>query len=190
MISFIISLIIPIILAIVTFFFLWKTFKTSGNKNGIFNFLAAICTLVLTIYFGINIKPPTPVILPLDNETRIYSDNAKITIESGGFDIYYSLDGSDPQNGIKYEEPIIITSSTTVSAKCKFLWKWSEPSQRAYRFESIPITISNSTNPYVDDKFISLNEIGDLAKIFVGLAVAAYLLKIAIIDGLKNFFRF
>lgn len=189
MLSFIISLIFPIILALATIFFSYKTFKSGGKKSSKFDFLAAICSLMLTIYFGINIKPPAPVILPLDNETRIYSDNAKITIESDGFDIYYSLDGSEPQNGKKYEEPIIITSSTTVSARSKFMWKWSELSQSAYKFESIPITISNSVDSYIDDKFISLNEIGDLAKIFGGLAISIYILKITIIDGFKNLFR-
>lgn len=189
MILFIISIILSIVFAMITFFFLFRAFKHTKDKSNRFNILAAIGSLGLTIYFGINIKPPAPVILPLDNETRIYSDSAEIIIESGGFDIYYSLDGSDPQNGKKYENPIIITNSTTVSARSKFLWRWSEPTKSAYRFESIPITISNSVDSNIDDKFISLNELGDLAKIFGGLAVAGYLLKMGK-DGLKDLFRF
>ncbi len=189
MVSFIISIILPIVFVIVAFFFLCRAFKHAEDKSNRFNILATIVSLFLTIYFGINIKLPVPIILPLDNETRIYSENAIITIESGGFDVYYSLDGSDPKNGKEYEEPIIITSSTTVVARNKFLLWWSEPYKSAYRFESIPITISNSVNLNTDDKYISLNEIYDLVKIIVGLIVAVYLLKISIIDGFKNLFR-
>lgn len=73
--------------------------------------------------------------------------------------------------------------------KNKFLGRWSKPFKSSYRFENIPISISNSVDLNIDDKFISLNEIGDLAKILVELIVAVYLLKISIIDGFKNLFR-
>lgn len=192
MILFIISIILPIMFAIVTFFFLYRAFKHTEDKSNRLNVLAAIGSLVLTIYFGINIKPPVPVILPLDNDTRIYSDSAEITIESGGFDIYYSLDGSDPKNGRKYENPIIITNSTTVSARSKFLWRWSEPNKSAYRFESIPITISNNT---VNDKlWISADELVNF--LFIGFWVIIIVFGILknfiknVKNGIKNFLGF
>lgn len=91
-------------------------------------FFISVIGVILTLLYAI----PAPIIYPLDNETRIYSDNTEIIIESDGFDIYYSLDGSDPKNGKKYENSIIITESTTISARSKFLWKWSDIATRAY----------------------------------------------------------
>lgn len=194
MVLFIITSILPIVLLIIAVFLSIKARMTAKDKDSkrdkTIALITALCSL---LSLGI-IHVPSPNIYPLDNEVRVYEGKAEVIIESDNsvpfLHTYYSLDGSDPKNGNIYNGSFTISKSTTVVAKNRFLhfW-WSEPSRSTYRFENIPITSSNSVNPYIDDKFISLNEIRDLIKIFVGFIIVIYLFKITLIDGFKNLFR-
>lgn len=140
MLSFIIFFVLSILCAIATVILAFVALIKKENK--IFSGLGTMFAAILTLIMGLNVNVPSPEIYPLDNETRTYFDNAEIYIKSGGFDIYYSLDGSDPQDGEKYEYPIIITSSSTVSARSKFWFWWSNISKSPFRFENL----SNSVN--------------------------------------------
>lgn len=98
---------------------------------------------------------------------------------------YYSLDGSDPEDGYLYESPFIITSSTTVYAKNKFLWRWSEPYRSTYRFESMQNITVNHADYDLSDRLISLDGL------FTGIIIVAFsiiCLK-AVFDALKNLFK-
>lgn len=103
MMLFIISIILPLIFAVLTCIFLFFAFRNTkaDDKSSKFNILAAIGSLVLTIYFGTNIKPPAPIIYPLDNEVKVYDGSVKIIIDSNDsnpfISTYYSLNGSDPK---------------------------------------------------------------------------------------------
>ena len=69
---------------------------------------------------GFNVNVPEPNIYPLDNETRTLRSEEEISIISDdGYTVYYSLDGSDPKDGFKYEEPFTINETLTVCARAK-----------------------------------------------------------------------
>lgn len=96
-----------------------------------------ITSTLMSIITNQNITIPPPVIYPLDNETQIYNKYILVTIQSNEQDFlktYYSLDGSEPKNGEKYNAPIRIKKSTTVCARNKFLWWWSEIEKTPYKF--------------------------------------------------------
>ena len=138
MFSFLISPILSILFAVSMIYFLFKAFiyaRAKENKN---NILASICSALLALLTAFNVKVPTPTIYPLDNELRKYYDNAEVIIETDAlFDIYYSLDGSDPKNGYKYDNSFMISDTTTVSAKSKFLIWWSDVSKSTYIFDNV-----------------------------------------------------
>lgn len=84
----------------------------------------------------LNITLPAPTIFPLDYEAQTYAGETEITIEEYKWiDTYYSLDGCDPKYGDIYENAIIITESTVVSARNKFLWIWSDIKSNAYKYK-------------------------------------------------------
>lgn len=194
MISFTIVFILTAIIFIISvIYFIITCIKTKKAKEKIGGKIVSALVSALS-FLSIALTPvPKPTIYPLSNDVKIYDGAINIEIDSNDtspfMHTYYTIDGSDPKGGYVYEKPFTITSSTTVYAKNKFLWRWSEPSKSVYRFESISITISNSANPYMNDKFISLNEIGDLAKIIGGFIIGLCLIKITIVDGIKNLFR-
>ena len=69
-----------------------------------------------SIQFYSYVDVATPVIYPADNQ---FSDELEISINctTEGADIYYTLDGSDPDaNATLYENPFTITATTTVKA--------------------------------------------------------------------------
>lgn len=73
-------------------------------------------------FLSIALTPvPTPTIYPLEDSVRVYEGIVEIEIKpndsSPFIHTYYSLDGSDPEDGYIYEGSFIITSSTTVYAK-------------------------------------------------------------------------
>lgn len=118
---------------------------------------------------------PIPTIYPLDNEAKVYSGTANATISTiklPFFHTYYSLDGSDPEDGYIYENSIPITKTTTVCAKTKFLIFWSNLSQSTFRFENIqniPVNhVDNNTDKHisVEDFFICLIIVLFLRSIF------------------------
>lgn len=109
--------------------------KGNENKNVLFNAMASLFTGLVSVLSYVNTSVPSPTILPLDYETEIYNKEVMVTIKSNDentFETYYSLNGDDPQDGIKYTDKFIVTESTTVCARNKFLWIWSDISKNAY----------------------------------------------------------
>ena len=113
--------------------------KKAARSNAVITFLG----IMLTVVTSLNVKIPSPTILPLDNDTKRYTDDLEITVTtenvSSAVDTYYTLDGSEPKYGSQYKNPIYISESTTVSARNKFLWWWSDISKSGYTFEEMTI---------------------------------------------------
>lgn len=132
------------VFALLTILFLGISFihsvKGDNKKATISNVGGAIfCALIAVVSF-LKIEIPQPNIYPLNNDTQTYSESIDITLQTDakyGVEIYYSLDGTDPINGDKYESAITISNSTTVCARSKYLWRWSNIVKEAYRFERI-----------------------------------------------------
>lgn len=146
--------------------------KESSPKSSILSIIISVCSLIVTLLASFQIKIPSPIILPLDNEIQIYENNVEISIDSVEKDcnIYYSLDGSDPKNdGIKYNESFSISDSTTICARNKFIVWWSDISKGSYKFKELEYqsTDSQSTVSSIDiekeikhiqDRYYSLPE--------------------------------
>lgn len=92
-------------------------------------------------------------------------ETIKISAEDG-LEIYYTTDGSDPK---ELEEPnnvsdmassvtCTLDKSTVVSARTKFLFFWSEVTERTYTFAKPPITDAESTDV---SSIYSQNEMGN-----------------------------
>ncbi len=106
------------------------------NHNRVISLVAALCTYVAGGVACFNINIPKPVIYPLNSQTTVYSDTAEITIGADAFlTTYYTLDGTDPEYGDQYDNAIIISESTTVCSRNRFLFWWSELEKSAYLFE-------------------------------------------------------
>lgn len=164
---FIITLLITIIALIVCIIFSFKLYirkkrnkkivsinsrrensrRKKENRQLIMSISGIIISAIATIYTLCN-SVPTPIIYPLDNEARVYNGMAKVTINSYPLlKTYYTLDGSNPEDGYNYEGSFNITKTTTVSAKNKFLIFWSGLSQSTFRFENAQnITVSAVDN--------------------------------------------
>lgn len=110
-------------------------------KSTIYSTMAALFSALVTAISYKDIVVPMPIILPLNSETETYIDNVEVSIKSDKSNylkIYYTLDGNDPEDkGHLYKDPIYITKSTTVCARIKFLWMWSEWTRESYKFEKI-----------------------------------------------------
>lgn len=127
---------ITAICAILAIYFFFQAFlsRDEKDKSNTFNMLAGICNTIIALISSFHLSPP--VICPMNNESQIYTDQVEVSIEQPDYiKVYYSLDGSDPKQGNKYEHPIVITESTTVVARNRFLGFWSESAERAYIFE-------------------------------------------------------
>lgn len=139
-----IIILISFICGIFAIIFCFKTVrqvkKEKLTKSTCFNAVAAFFLAVSSVISLINITLPSPEIYPLNEKTATYVGFTEVTISNNNllFQIYYSLDGSDPKNGNIYEEPIIVDESTTVAAKNKFLFWWSDVVDRAYIIEKLP----------------------------------------------------
>lgn len=167
--SFILPLVISIIFALLAIIFLFiSLFKE--KSNGRFSTVAAIFSGIITLVSILSITVPVPVILPLDNETGTYTNSLEVTIKSDEsifLETYYTLSGEDPQEeGKVYDSIITISESTTVCARNKFLWWWSDIARNPYIIEknnndiqSLPLVTesaqSNLKNKNLNDNPIS-----------------------------------
>lgn len=107
------------------------------NKKSKYDKIATLLSAVATLITYLNINIPQPTIYPLNNNTETLRESMLITITSDPFaKIYYTLDGSDPKDGSVYSEPFVINKSTTVLAKARFLFFWSEPTKIEYHLAS------------------------------------------------------
>ena len=135
--------------------------KPKPKPNAIFSAFAGIFSGLCAFLASINISIPTPVILPLNNETTTYVDSLEVTIKpvkSNLLETYYTLDGEDPEeNGKIYEEAITITDSTTVCARNKFLGKWSEIVINPYVIEKAPLSEETSSKELSKTLFVSVD---------------------------------
>lgn len=137
-------------------------FKHDEIKHAIFTTLAGLLTAIISVFAYINVTIPMPTILPLDYETQTYNDELVITINSNdknAFETYYTLNGEDPQNGIKYVDKFIITESTTICARNKFWGKWSEITKNVYFINHLdePTPPQPTTNEEPDAEPIHFN---------------------------------
>ena len=165
MISFIFSNLVSVVFAALTFAFAIVACKKSDNKSsGLVAIFAALSTFIAIIF---NIKPPMPVIYPLNSAIQVSVDNVEVKIDSSGFSVFYTLDGSDPRNGVKYEEPFLISGSTTISARNKFLFWWSDLEDASYFFEDkIVTTESNAIDTNNEKEFIGVSaQISDVEEL-------------------------
>ena len=158
MLTFIVPLIVTIFFGIMAAIFSIIAFvardKNRKNKTteitAIFSALAGVASFAL-------INLPSPVIYPLDNETKEYNKEEEIIIESYElFETYYSTNGKDPKEGNKYESPFVITDSTTITARNKFLCWWSDISKSAYIFKNDNENIKQEIQD--DDENYSMQE--------------------------------
>lgn len=125
-----------IIFFIITVISIIKGDNTTGT---ILSSIASILSAGITIITSLNIDVPKPIILPLNNESQIYIEDTEITITSDEPDfltIYYTTNGHDPKDGKVYESGITISESTTICARNKFLFWWSEISKSGYNLEN------------------------------------------------------
>lgn len=116
------------------------TLKKDKKKSTITNIFMSFFGSLFSAVTILNMEPPQPNIYPLDNDTQTYSESINIIMQTDKWniiEIYYSLDGTDPIEGSKYESAITISNSTTVCARSKFLGHWSKIVKEAYRFEKI-----------------------------------------------------
>lgn len=149
MIFFIVALTLSVFGFIVSIVLGFKTYKRKNKKIitkednrkydnclMLISVLGLILSSVALLYTLLN-AVPTPTIYPLDNETRVYSETAEVTINTiPFFRTYYSLDGSDPKDGYIYEGTFTITQTATVSARNKFFFWWSDISKSAFNINS------------------------------------------------------
>lgn len=105
------------------------------DKSKVAGILMAVMSLLGALVSWGNMKLDSPQILPLNSEI-VREEPEVITIipEKGWIDIYYTLDGTDPKGGKKYEEPILLAETTTVATRGRFLFWWSDPVKEAYTF--------------------------------------------------------
>ncbi|MCB5224433.1 MAG: chitobiase/beta-hexosaminidase C-terminal domain-containing protein, partial [Candidatus Cloacimonadaceae bacterium] len=104
----------------------WSTFQgviNSDNNNIIIRIKAnskgeriMVDNFEWTGYSGSTPTTATPVITP-DSGVSYEPINVEITCSTDGFSIYYTTDGTDPDNSSdEYNEPLNITSTTTLKA--------------------------------------------------------------------------
>lgn len=118
------------------------------------------------IFSYTTIEIPQPFITPGNvGVIRERPETIKISAEDG-LEIYYTTDGSDPK---ELEEPgnvsdmanfvtCTLDKSTVVSARAKFLFFWSDVTERTYTFVKPPITDEESTGA---GAFYSERDIGN-----------------------------
>jgi uncharacterized protein YkwD len=132
--TFIIPVILSGVFTILTIILLLKSLrKTRGKKK--YDIWASIFSAFATLVSILNISIPKPTIYPLNGETLIHVNEVEIYFMSKGnnlFEVYYTLDGTEPQNGIKYNEPFTIHETTTISARNKFFVFWSDINKSQY----------------------------------------------------------
>lgn len=118
----------------------WRTYNTENatNYKG-----AALTFYVLITDGGSTSTVATPVIYPADNQ---FENELEISINctTEGADIYYTLDGSDPDaNATLYENPFTITATTTVKAIAFLSGENSNVATATYtKVEAEPVLLS------------------------------------------------
>lgn len=116
--------------------------KEGAAKSTKLSAIATLFSAFFSVFSYMNITVPKPVILPLNNEINTYTDSLEVIIKLDKYNLlktYYTLNGKDPEEGEVYKDTIVVSESTTVCARNKFLWMWSDISQSTYKFAEIPL---------------------------------------------------
>lgn len=139
---YIVTFCLSLILGLTAVILLFIGFRSKKHK---YESIGGILSALVALMVSSAIEIPPPTIYPLNNDTEIYNNNLDVTISSVPLvSIYYSLDGSDPKKGQLYSEPIGITNTTTVSARSRFLYLWSDVSKSAYNFDQTVLSSGES----------------------------------------------
>ena len=130
--TFLITWILAIIFAIISIICFTVAFFREKSK---YSAIAGLASAIVSFILLFNIDISKPIIEPLDNEIKTYETDVNVTISSevpNYFTIYYSIDGTDPKYGNLYKDTIALSESTTVCARNKFLWMWSDIAKTSY----------------------------------------------------------
>lgn len=127
--------------------------RKNDNRLMLISVLGAIVSILIAMSTLLN-SVPSPTIYPLNTEATVYNETAKVDIESYPiFNIYYSLNGSDPKSGYIYTDSFTVAETTTVVARNRFLhFFWSETSKNTFRFENAQNITVNSVDNNIDDQ--------------------------------------
>lgn len=127
------ALFVLFVLSCIASFFLLINAIFSEKKRGAI--ISAVLAVFSAVIQWINMDIPSPQIYPLNNEIPL-SRYEYINIKSyDGLKIYFTLDGSDPKYGELYTDEIKIESSTTIAARTKFIFWWSDIQKSNYMVE-------------------------------------------------------
>lgn len=125
--------------------------RKNENRLMLMSLIGLIFSVFVMVYSLFN-AIPSPTIYPLDNEAKVYDGVAEVYIDSYPLlKTYYTLDGSNPEFGNVYDGTFIVSKTTTVSAKNKFLVFWSGLSQNTFRFESAQNITVDTVNNNIGD---------------------------------------
>lgn len=153
MLPFTLILFLSIIFSILTVIFLCIGFFKPEDKK--YDKLASIGSAVVALIMIFNLKIPIPEIYKVKNTINDYTEEMQVEInyDKRFFDVYYSLDNTNPEQGNKYETPFSISENTTVYAKNKFLLWWSDLSDNSFGFEKMTIENKTESSSTSNDKY-------------------------------------
>lgn len=111
-------LIVLILLIIVALILFVVIFSSQDKTGGVF---ALIVDFIMAVIAVISFQTHKPEIYISEYDNNLI----KIT-SSFGTKIYYTTDGTDPQYGILYKEPLQVDEVSVLNSKAKLLIWWSE----------------------------------------------------------------
>lgn len=88
----------------------WKTADEKDAKDSKYTKLASIISAIFALIAGLNNNIPCSEFYLIKNESSDYTNQMEIEISCEKFPlfkVYYTLDKTNPENGIKYEETIL-----------------------------------------------------------------------------------
>ncbi len=122
-----------------------------GRKEGI---LALIVSIFTTLISWGMLDIPSPEIFPVSELVQDRPYEVIITSEDN-LEIYYTLDGSDPKQGIRYQGPLEMEESATVAARTRYMFAWSDIKKITYNVD----TASGTLPEKEDENEIQHNEV-------------------------------
>lgn len=101
-----------------------------------------------------------------------YDQPIEVTLDvRDGYEIWYTMDGSDPTQGtgIKYEAPITICQTTDLKVVAAREGKWGEVKTFSYRYPQVTITAEPGEGEQTDAVHVALTCSADYAQLFYQL---------------------
>ncbi len=120
--------------------------------------------------FTIYAKVETPVVTPDDGiKNNIIS--LSISCETADVDIYYTTEGSEPDQGsIKYSSPVYINKNTELKVKAfKSDWIESDLQTADYQMKVAEVKFSPEPGTYTNPIYLTMNTVTDSAVIYYTL---------------------